>query len=161
MRFFVLSLFSSLLLALAGCASVTPGMTRDAVLSAWGRPTAELHRGGIHRLQYSHQPMGQSVVMVDLDASGRVVQSHEVMNPRNFYLIDVSGNTTQADILWAFGPPAKVDGVMAWQGDIWSYRWKDVQDMWFWVYFDPTGVVRRIQQGPDVPLFRTMRGPFR
>lgn len=157
MRLLAIALFSSLLLALAGCATVTPGMTRDEVLSSWGRPTAELDRDGIHRLQYSRQPMGQSVVMVDLDASGRVVQSREVMTPRNFYQIDVSGTTTQTDILWAFGPPAKVDGVMAWNGDIWSYRWRDTQDMWFWVYFDPAGVVRRIQQGPDVPFFPVIR----
>jgi hypothetical protein len=150
------ALISSLLLALAGCA-ITPGMTRDAVLSSWGRPTAELERGGVHRLQYSRQPMGQSVVMVDLDASGRVVQSQEVMNLRHFAQIDVSGSTTAADILWAFGPPAKVDGVMAWKGDIWSYRWREMEDMWFWVYFDPAGVVRRTQQGPDLPEFPMFR----
>ncbi|MEO5795715.1 MAG: hypothetical protein ABIP34_12545 [Rhodoferax sp.] len=157
MRLFVLALFSSLLLALAGCATVTPGMTRDEVLSTLGRPTAELERDGIHRLQFSRQPMGQSVVMVDLNSSGRVVQSQEVMNPSHFYTIDVSGTTTQADILWAFGPPATVDGVMAWNGKIWSYRWKDIENMWFWVYFDPSGVVRRVQQGPDLPLFRVLR----
>ncbi|WP_295958744.1 hypothetical protein [Rhodoferax sp.] len=157
MRLFVATLFSSLLLALAGCATVTPGMTREEVLSSLGRPTAELDRDGIHRLQYSRQPMGQSVVMVDLDASGHVVQSREVMNPANLYKIDVSGTTTQADILWALGPPATVDGVMAWNGKIWAYRWRDIEDMWFWVYFDPAGVVRRIQQGPDIPLFRVMR----
>lgn len=159
MRLFAKALVASLLLALAACATVTPGMTRDEVLSSWGRPTAERDRDGIHRLQYSRQPMGPSVVMVDLDASGRVVQSQEVMNTSNFYKIDVTGTTTQADILWAFGPPAKVDGVMAWTGDIWSYRWKDTQNMWFWVYFDPTGVVRRIQQGPDVPSLRRLRLP--
>lgn len=156
MRLLALTLFLSLLVALAGCA-VTPGMTRDEVLSSWGRPTAELDRNGLHRLQYSRQPMGQSVVMVDLDASGRVVQSREVMKLSEFSKIDVSGTTTQADILWAFGPPAKVDGVMSWKGDIWSYRWKDIQDMWFWVYFDPSGVVRRTQQGPDLPTFPFLR----
>ena len=156
MRLFALALFSALLLALAGCA-ITPGMTRDEVLSSWGRPTAELQRDGVHRLQYSRQPMGQSVVMVDLDANGRVVQSQEVMNLRHFAQIDVSGSTTAADILWAFGPPAKIDGVMAWEGDIWSYRWREMEDMWFWVYFDPAGIVRRTQQGPDLPEFPMLR----
>lgn len=156
MRLFVLAFVSSLLLLLTGCA-VTPGMTRDQVVSTLGRPTAELHRDGVHRLQYSRQPMGQSVVMVDLDASGRVVQSREVMALNELSKIDVSGTTTPADILWAFGPPAKVDGVMSWKGDIWSYRWRDTQDMWFWVYFDPSGVVRRIQQGPDLPTFPFLR----
>lgn len=132
-------------------------MTRDEVLSSWGKPTAELERNGLHRMQYSRQPAGQSVVMVDLDASGRVVRSQEVMNAGNLFQIDVSGITTQADVLWTLGPPAKVEGVMAWNGSIWSYRWRSMEDMWFWVYFDPAGVVRRIQQGPDLPLFRVLR----
>ncbi|SDP08060.1 hypothetical protein SAMN05216303_1032 [Rhodoferax sp. OV413] len=151
MRRLALAVFSSLLVALAGCA-ITPGMSRDEVLSSWGRPTAELDRNGIHRLQYSRQPMGQSVVMVDLDANGRVVQSREVLQPSEFAKVDLSGSTTRADILWAFGPPAKVDGVMSWTGDIWSYRWRDTEDMWFWVYFDPAGMVRRVQQGPDIAI---------
>ncbi|APW40978.1 hypothetical protein RD110_26065 [Rhodoferax koreense] len=156
MRRLALPLIALLLTALAGCA-VKPGMTRDEVVSQWGRPTAELDRGGVHRLQYSHEPMGQSVVMVDLDATGRVVQSREVMNLNEFSKIDISGTTTRDDILWAFGPPAKVDGVASWKGDIWSYRWKDTQDMWFWVYFDPSGVVRRTQQGLELPLFPNIR----
>jgi hypothetical protein len=47
--------------------------------------------------------------------------------------------------------------VMSWTGDIWAYRWREVQDMWFWVYFDPQGVVRRTQQGLDLSLFRLVR----
>jgi hypothetical protein len=143
-------------LVLAGCAGVTPGMHRDEVLSTLGRPTAEMDRGGVHRMQYSRQPMGQSVAMVDL-AEGQVVQSREVMTLQDFSRIDVSGTTTRDDILWAFGPPATMDGVMSWNGPIWSYRWKDVQDMWFWVYFDPQGVVRRTQQGLDLTFMRIIR----
>ncbi len=156
MRRHALPLLASLLMLLTGCA-IKPGMSREDVVSTWGRPTAELDRGGVHRLQYSRQPMGQSVVMVDLDAAGRVVQSREVMNLSAFSEIDISGKTTREDILWAFGPPAKIDGVASWQGDIWSYRWKELDNMWFWVYFDPSGVVRRTQQGPDLPIFPEIR----
>lgn len=155
-RTLALALFSTLLLLLTGCA-VTPGMTRDEVLSARGKPTAELDRAGVHRLQYSTQPMGQSVLMVDMDAHGRVQQAREVMNLNAFSQIDLSGSTTRDDILWAFGPPAQVDHVMSWTGDIWAYRWREVQDMWFWVYFDPQGVVRRTQQGLDLTFFRLVR----
>ncbi|BDT67543.1 hypothetical protein os1_17200 [Comamonadaceae bacterium OS-1] len=86
----------------------------------------------------------QSVATVDRDGSEWVAQAQEVMNLRHFTQIDVSGSTTPADILWAFGPPASVDRVMAWDGDI-------------WVYFDPAGVVRRTQQGPDERFFRLLR----
>jgi hypothetical protein len=150
------ALCAAAVVALAGCA-VTPGMTRDEVLSARGKPTAELDRAGVHRLQYSTQPMGQSVLMVDMDASGKVEQAREVMNLNAFSQIDLSGSTTRDDILWAFGPPAQIDHVMSWTGDIWAYRWRELQDMWFWVYFDPQGVVRRTQQGLDLSLFRLVR----
>lgn len=156
MRRLALSVFVFLLAAMAGCA-IKPGMSRDEVLSTWGRPTAELDRGGVHRLQYSRQPLGQSVVMVDLDPAGRVAEAREMMNLNEFSKIDISGKTTRDDILWAFGPPAKIDGVASWRGDIWSYRWKDLDNMWFWVYFDPNGVVRRTQQGPDLPIFPQFR----
>lgn len=150
---FASSIFGIVLLTCLGCASVKPGMTREEVIATMGRPTAELTRNGVQRLQYSRQPMGQSVVMVDLDAGGRVRQSREVMNLAEFSKIDVSGNTTQDDILWAFGRPARVDHVASWRGDIWSYRWRETEDRWFWVYFDNTGRVRRTQQGPDLPVF--------
>jgi hypothetical protein len=156
MRRLALPLLALLLALLTGCA-IKPGMTRDEVVSTLGRPTAELERNGVRRLQYSRQPLGQSVLMVDLDAAGRVAEAREVMNLNEFSKIDISGKTTRDDILWAFGPPAKVDGVMSWTGDIWSYRWKDLDNMWFWVYFDPSGVVRRTQQGPDLPIFPDFR----
>lgn len=156
MRRLVLSMAALCLAMLTGCA-IQPGMTREEVLSARGRPTAELDRGGVHRLQYSGQPMGQSVLMVDLDTTGRVAQVREVMNLGEFSKIDISGKTTRDDILWAFGPPAKIDGVASWQGDIWSYRWKEIDNMWFWVYFDTSGVVRRTQQGPELPIFPNIR----
>jgi hypothetical protein len=143
---------SLVVLASLGCA-VKPGMTREEVIATLGRPTAELERNGMRRLQYSRQPMGQSVVMVDLTPDGRVQQSREVMNLAEFSAIDVSGNSTRDDILWAFGPPARIDRVASWLGDIWSYRWRESQDMWFWVYFDNGGRVRRTQQGLDLPIF--------
>jgi hypothetical protein len=143
---------SLVVLASLGCA-VKPGMTREEVIATLGRPTAELERNGVRRLQYSRQPMGQSVVMVDLAPDGRVQQSREVMNLAEFSAIDVSGNSTRDDILWAFGPPARIDRVASWPGDIWSYRWRESQDMWFWVYFDNGGRVRRTQQGLDLPIF--------
>jgi hypothetical protein len=145
-------LLSLVLLACLGCA-VKPGMTREEVIATLGRPTAERERNGVRRLQYSMQPMGQSVVMVDLTPDGRVQQSREVMNLAEFSTIDVSGNSTRDDILWAFGPPARVDHVASWLGDIWAYRWRESQDMWFWVYFDNNGRVRRTQQGLDLPIF--------
>ena len=42
-----------------------------------------------------------------------------------------------------------VEHVHAWSGDIWTYRWSDGSDMFFWVYFDGNGLVQRTQQGME------------
>ena len=46
-------------------------------------------------------------------------------------------------------PPARLDGVASWPGPIYTDRWYEQgQGPMFWfVYFDPQGVVRRSQPG--------------
>ena len=141
-------------LLLAGCAvtSVKPGMTQGEVIAGYGKPTAIVPISTGTRLQYSRQPLGQSVVMVDLDASGRVVSAEEVMTPTAFSKIEL-GKWTRSDVERAFGPPAIVDGVASWRGDIMTYRWRDaITDMFFFVYLDPANVVQRTGQGMEIPM---------
>ena len=141
-------------LMLAGCAvtSVKPGTPRELVTAGYGKPSAIVSISTGTRLQYSRQPFGQSVVMVDLDAGGRVVSATEVMTSAAFSRIEV-GKWTRADIEREFGPPAIVDGVASWRGDIMTYRWRDaVTDMFFFVYLDPANVVQRTGQGMEIPM---------
>ena len=141
-------------LLLAGCAvtAVKPGMTREEVIEAHGKPSGIVPLSTGTRLQYSRQPLGQSVVMVDLDASGRVVSAKEVMTAAEFSRIEV-GKWTRSDTEREFGPPAIVDGVASWRGDIMSYRWRDaVTDMFFFVYLDAANVVQRTGQGMEIPM---------
>ena len=53
-----------------------------------------------------------------------------------------------------FGPPAKVDRVASWQGDILNYRWRDPggTDMLLWVYLDAANTVQRVGQGMELPI---------
>ena len=141
-------------LLLAGCAvtAVKPGMTQSEVIAGYGKPSAVVPISTGTRLQYSRQPLGQSVVMVDLDASGRVVSAEEVMTQSAFSKIEV-GKYTRADIEREFGPPATIDGVASWRGDIMTYRWRDaVTDMFFFVYLDAANVVQRTGQGMEIPM---------
>ncbi len=137
---------------LAGCAgnpfAVTPGMSRDDVLSRLGRPSATTQIATGERLQYSLQPLGRFAVMVDLDGGGRVLQARQVLTLAEFSRIEL-GKWTRTDVEREFGRPAMVDHVMAWQGDILTYRWSDGSDMFFWVYLDAQGVVQRTQQGME------------
>jgi hypothetical protein len=142
-------------LLLAACAysgnslNVPVGASREQVIARAGQPGAvvPLPNGG-QRLQYSLQPQGQYAYMVDLDAGGRVVQSRQVLTEREFQRI-VPDRWTRDDVLREFGPPARVDGVASWNGPVWTYRWRAVGNsgMFYWVYFDAQGVVRRAHPG--------------
>lgn len=144
-------------LLLAACASpfgadgLAPGTPRDEVLVRMGQPSrvVPLPNGG-QRLQYSLQPAGQYAWMVDLDATGRVTGARQVLNEREFNRI-VPGQWTRADVEREFGPPARIDAVASWNGPVLTYRWKDLQgaDMFYWVYLDPQGTVRRAHPGME------------
>jgi len=85
---------------------------------------------------------------VDLDSSNHVVQVRQMLVESEFARI-AAGQWTRDDVLRAFGPPASVDHVASWPGDIWTYRWHAVEDMFFWVYLDQSNVVQRTGQGVE------------
>lgn len=150
----VISVVLAGLVLATGCAFkvVTPGMSRDEVLASYGQPTRALPWNGGTRLQYSTQPSGQNAIMVDLDSAGKVVSAREVLTPSEFAKVEV-GKWTRQDVEVAFGPPARVDHVHSWTGDIMTYRWRDSnQDMFFWVYLDPQNVAQRIGQGMELRM---------
>jgi hypothetical protein len=142
---------------LAGCAhpwnvvGIAPGASRDQVIAKAGQPrrVVPLPNGG-ERLQYSSQPVGRDAIMVDLDASGRVVRARQVLTETEFHRIE-PGKWTRADVEREFGPPALVDGVASWTGPVLTYRWRDAvgSDMFYWVYLDPQGVVQRAHPGVE------------
>ncbi|MEJ5989519.1 hypothetical protein WG902_05935 [Ramlibacter sp. PS3R-8] len=145
-------------LVLAACAhpwntvDVAPGTPRDEVIARAGQPVrvVPMPEGG-QRLQYTMQPWGRYAFMVDLDASGRVVRSRQVLTAQEFARIE-EGKWTGADVLREFGPPAQVDGVASWNGPIMMYRWKELggSPMLYYVYLDPQGTVGRAHQAMEL-----------
>ena len=90
--------------------------------------------------------------MVDLDASGRVVNAKEALTLNEFSKIGL-GRWTRADVQREFGRPATVNRVASWPGDVMVYRWLDATTpMLFWVYLDAGNVVQRTGQGFELPL---------
>lgn len=144
---------AAMALLVAGCAGfdIPPGTPRQQVLERMGRPARVVALpGGGERLQYSYQPFGQVAWMVDIDSAGRVVRVVQALTEASFHRIE-AGKWTREDIEREFGRPATIDGVASWKGPIWTYRWRDRQgaDMFYWVYFDEGGVVRRAHPGMD------------
>jgi hypothetical protein len=143
-------------LVLAGCAhpwnlaDVAPGTPRDVVVARAGQPVRVVPlAGGGQRMQYTLQPLGRYAFMVDLDAAGRVVAARQVLTETNFQRIQ-PGAWTRDDVEREFGPPALVDHVASFQGDVLTYRWAERNEpMFYWVYVDARGVVQRAHPGME------------
>ena len=144
--FFALLTFM-LLSACAGNPDAIPaGTQRDVVLATLGQPTAVWPLAGGERLQYSNQPWGQQVYNVDLNSSGRVATTAQVMTQAAFAAVQVDAWRTQ-DVLRAFGKPALVGRVYSFDGIIWTYRYAEPFGLnkQFHVFMDASGLVRRTQ----------------
>ena len=142
-------LTASLLAAgLAGCMVPQwqkPGMPQAEVEKGMGKPTVvvPLPNGGT-RLVYSQQPAGQQVYHMDFDAEHKLVRVEQVLDTAHFFALK-NGVDTKDDVYRMFGPPAKVEGVYSFKGDIWTYRFLDNGNpRRAHVHIDPQGVVQRL-----------------
>jgi len=156
---------SALLLAaglafLAGCASeptrIAPGTSAAETLQRLGPPTGRYPlTGGGERLQYSRMPAGFEVVDIDLDASGKVVSVTQVLNEARFGHDIKVDQWRQNDVLAFYGRPFEISRVSSFDGAVWTWRYKAVNERrMLYIYIDPTGVVRRYHTGDDLEFDR-------
>lgn len=139
---------SAAALVLAGCTGVPqwekPGAARAGVVQRLGAPTAVYPLPGGERLQYSWQPFGAQVYNLDFDASGRLLSVDQALEPEKFNRI-VADQWRASDVQRLLGKPALIERVARFDGDIWTYRYKDFSGYRrLHVHLDPSGVVRKI-----------------
>ena len=137
--------------SLSACntAPIALGASEQDVQAKYGRPSAVVPLAVGKRLQYSSQPAGQTALMVDIDAAGRVTSARQVLNSADFARV-VMGQWTKADALREFGRPASIERVGNWSGDILIYRWQYAHDpMLFYVYLDANQVVQQTGTGME------------
>ncbi len=139
---------SLLAVGLAGCMVPQwqkPGMPQAEVEKGMGKPTlvVALPEGG-QRLVYSQQPAGQQVYHMDFDAQRKLVRVEQVLDTAHFFALR-TGVDTRDDVYRMFGPPAKVERVYSFKGDIWTYRFLDnTVARRAHVHIDPQGVVQKV-----------------
>ncbi|GGH52611.1 hypothetical protein GCM10010975_07390 [Comamonas phosphati] len=133
---------------LAGCMVPQwqkPGMPQAEVEKGMGQPTlaVPLPDGGT-RLIYSQQPAGQQIYHMDFDAQHRLVRVTQVLDTAHFFALR-NGVDTRDEVYREFGPPAKVEQVYSFKGDIWTYRFMDNGNpRRAHVHMDPQGVVQKV-----------------
>ncbi|SFP80899.1 hypothetical protein [Variovorax sp. 770b2] len=150
----------TVLAAIAGCANeptrIQPGATAADTLQRLGAPTGRypLNNGG-ERLQYSRMPAGFEVTDIDVDAAGKVVSVTQVLSEARFgYDIKVN-QWRQNDVMAFYGRPYQIDRVSSFDGVVWTWRYKAVNERrMLYIYMDPTGVVRRYHTGDDLEFER-------
>jgi hypothetical protein len=147
-------------LLVAGCASeptrIAPGTSAAETLQRLGPPTARYPlTGGGERLQYSRMPAGFEVTDIDLDASGKVVSVTQVLSEARFGQDIQIDRWRQNDVLAFYGRPFEITRVSSFDGAVWTWRYKAVNERrMLHIYIDPTGVVRRYHTGDDLDFDR-------
>lgn len=123
-----------------GPAGLQPGASSAQVRQAMGEPTLVLpHPAGGSRWVYARGPFGRHTWMLDIDAAGRLGPVEQVLGEAQFTAL-VPG-MTEAQVLFAFGPPAQRKSRGIRPGELWSWRYPTNDCLWFQAEFDQGLVV--------------------
>lgn len=140
---------------LSACASPDrekPGARRAEVLARLGVPhSAASLAGDRERLLYSTLPAGRQVFHLDFDATGRLERVEQVLTFARFSGIALN-QWTRADVERTFGPPALVERVARFDGDVWTYRFMDGHEpRMAHIHIGHAGTVRQLAFTDDQP----------
>ncbi len=145
---------------ISGCALPArekAGALRAEVVARLGPPTASFPLPSGERLLYSELPAGFAAYNLDFDASGRLVRNEQVLTQARFENLPV-GIWTTADVQRTFGAPLRVERVARFEGDIWTYRFRQNSDPRLaHVHLDRQGVVRLVVFTDELPHFDNAR----
>ena len=142
-------LLLSAVLWLSGCAAMPErlqtGTPRAQVVEQLGPPTGEYALADGVRLQYSRQPLGRQVYNLDFGADGRLRRVEQALETETMLRSIQIDRWTREDVLRYMGRPALVERVARFDGDIWTYRYLELNnERLAHVHIDRGGVVRKL-----------------
>jgi hypothetical protein len=142
---------AAVLLASA-CTSYSPpasinGMSVDDIVRKMGEPTARYRTATGERLEYARGPFGKHTYMIDVDPSGRVIRSTQVLTEENFNALPVGASLDE--VLQTLGHPSERYAIPRQQAEVWSYRYEAIHCQWFQVLMGFDGRVKETGYGPD------------
>jgi hypothetical protein len=143
------------LVMLSACAglgepAIAPGATEADVVARLGRPTHVYPDGDSRLLEYMRGPMGQTTGMARIGPDGRLQSFEQVLTMERFARI-VPGQTRQEQVLRTVGAPSEIRFYRNVGMNGWNYPYKESNtwDSMMTIYVDDTGLVRRMENGPD------------
>ena len=127
-------------IVLAGCASspegLKPGASAEDIRAQMGTPVATyVLPGGGKRMEFRGN--GPRTYMLDVDASGRLIQWVQVLNETNFR--NIVPGMTREQVLMTLGRPSEVSVVGRQGVEVWSYHFQNIECQWFQVPFGSDG----------------------
>ena len=161
------ALVLAFLFQLSGCPAllappVNPGDTEAAVLARLGQPRHRYQDGDAHVLEYSSGPWGQRTWMARIGADGQLESYQQVLSTPVFATLIV-GKATKEDVLRTIGTPSETTYFSRIDREVWTYPYKESNawDSLMHVYFDQQGIMRQMQNGPDLRFDPDSRFPLR
>ncbi|MDB5762603.1 MAG: outer membrane protein assembly factor BamE [Herminiimonas sp.] len=159
----VLAVLLSMLGACAGFGTVpvNAGDTESQVVAKLGKPTHRYQNGTDHLLEYMNGPFGQTTYMARIGPDNRLISYEQVLTTQKFAMLK-PGQATKDDVLHTIGAPSDTSYLPLSELEVWSYPYKE-SNVWnslMNVHFDKTGIVRRMQNGPDPRHDPDSRFPF-
>jgi len=147
------ALFPAVLLSACaglGGPALAPGDAEADVLARLGRPTNVYQEGDSRILEYMRGPMGQTTDMARIGPDGRLQSFEQVLTMEKFARI-IPGQTRQEQVLRTVGAPSEVRFYRNVGMNGWNYPYKESNtwDSMMTIYVDDTGLVQRMENGPD------------
>lgn len=157
MKYLSRALLISLVVVLAGCAvPVNPGDPETQVISRLGKPNATYQDGNERILEYDQGAFGQETHMARISQDGRLISYTQVLTLEQFAKIKIG--QSKNDVLRLVGHPLDTVFYSRVKLEGWNYGFKEsgVWNSLMTVYFDETGTVKKLENGPD-PRFEHSR----
>jgi hypothetical protein len=156
MKYLAKNLIFSGVLGLSGCATIfgpapAPGDTVAQVEAKRGQPSAIYQDGNDKLLAYSPGYWGQYSYMARIGPDGRLKSYEQVWTNAKFASIKPNVST-QDDVLRIVGQPTAIEHYARSPFIAWNYGYKEagVWNSMMTVYIDNNGIVRGLENGPDL-----------
>lgn len=151
---------AALPLFLASCASWEPatlrqGATEQEVLAQLGQPTHRIPDEYGEILEYNRNPWGQATHLAKFDQQRKLRSYEQVLTTMHFARLQI-GKANKMDVLRTVGHPSETSYLPRQQLEVWSYPYRE-NGAWnsvMHVHFDQDGVVRLMQNTPDMRFER-------
>lgn len=138
--------------SLWGCATVSPGMDEVQVQAKMGKPeTVRKNSDGSETWEYPMGPLGRETYMVTVGSDRIVTDVRQVLTEE--YFSQVKAGMSREQVRQLLGKPGSVTVFAARDEEVWSWRYLQVNPMFFNVTFDSRGgtvkTTQRLEERPQ------------